>query len=393
MKRGLEGGCGALARLFGPWRVWAGLLLLLGGALILLGASCEAAAGAAAGLDKGELDVLFWNVQALFDGEESGSEYLDYMETAGWSAEKYRARITAMAKGISQIPSGFPDILALAEIENPQTLLDMAESLASLGGSQARYRYSSFANVSGMSLGLGILSKIPLVQQRAHSFTAENETTPRPVAEVWVEAEGIPLALFICHWKSKLGGDEKTEGQRRASARLILRRLREIEAETPGTPVLIMGDLNENHDEYYRQAGRYICALLPDDPKAAHHAGLARDGGAEAGSVQTDFLVLSGNKPPRSAYFAEGTAALYSPWGKELKGGSYFYSNDWETIDHFLLNSALFDGQGWEFEGGETLRVEPFVNAQGTPNLYSIRTGGGLSDHLPLRLSLKLLSP
>jgi hypothetical protein len=213
------------------------------------------------------------------------------------------------------------------------------------------------------------------------------------VAEVWVEAGGAPLALFICHWKSKLGGDEQTESQRRASARLILRRIREIEAEAPGTPVLIMGDLNENHDEYYRQAGRYICALLPDDPKAARHTGLHRDGGAEAASVQKDFLVLSGLKPPRPAYFAEGAAALYSPWGRELKEGSYFYSNNWETIDHFLLGSAFFDGLGWEFEDCETLKTEPFVNAQGTPSLYNPRTGGGLSDHLPLRLSLKFLSP
>ncbi|MDR3173107.1 MAG: endonuclease/exonuclease/phosphatase family protein, partial [Treponema sp.] len=341
--------------------------------------------------DQGELNILSWNVQALFDGEESGSEYSDYGATAGWSAEKYAARLTSIAKGISQVPSGFPDILALMEIENSQTLQDLAESLAAIGGSKARYRYSFFANIDGMSLGIGVLSKFPLSRQAAHSFSGEVDATPRPVAEVWVEAGGPPLALFICHWKSKLGGDEATEGQRRASARLILRRIREIEAEAPATPVLIMGDLNENHDEYYRQAGRYICALLPDDPKAARHTGLYRDSGAAL--AQTDFLVLSGLKPPRTSYFSEGVMAFYSPWGRELKGGSYFYSEDWETIDHFLLGPALFDGLGWEFKDCEPLNLEPFVNAQGTPNIYNTRTGGGLSDHLPLCLNLKLLVP
>jgi endonuclease/exonuclease/phosphatase family metal-dependent hydrolase len=349
------------------------------------------ATGEAAGLDKGKLSVLSWNVQALFDGESSGSEYSDYAETAGWSAEKYEARINAIAKGISQAPQGFPDILALVEIENPRTLQDMAESLASLGGGKARYRHSFFANVSGMSLGIGVLSKLPLIRQAAHSFAGQAEATPRPVAEVWVEAGGAPLALFICHWKSKLEGAEETEAQRRASARLILRRIREIEAEAPGTPVLVAGDLNENHDEYYRQAGRYICALLPDDPKAAQHAGLYRGSGASAG--QRDFLVLSGLKPPRASYFAEGAVALYNPWGRELKSGSYFYKNDWETIDHLLLGPALFDGQGWEFNDCEVLNTEPFINSQGAPNIYNARTGGGLSDHLPLHLSLKLLGP
>jgi endonuclease/exonuclease/phosphatase family metal-dependent hydrolase len=380
-------------------------------ALLLVGASCEVGIAGAPAPDKREVSVLCWNVQALFDGEESGEEYADYAETAGWSEEKYSARVNAMVKGIEQIPSGLPDILALVEIENLQTLQDIAQGLA--GGGPSPYPYSFFANVNGMSLGIGVLSRLPLAGQRAHSFYGGLETTPRPVAEVWVEAGGAPLVLFICHWKSKLGGDEATESLRRASARLILRRLREIEAEAPDTPVLIMGDLNENHDEYYRQAGRYICALLPDDPRAAEHTGLYKAGGGAAGPVavppadatepavpaaavpaaQTDFLVLSGEKPPRSAYFAEGVTVVYSPWGRELKQGSYFYGNTWETIDHFLLNAALFDGLGWDFDDCEVLATGSFVNSQGTPNMYNARTGGGLSDHLPLFLRLKLLSP
>jgi endonuclease/exonuclease/phosphatase family metal-dependent hydrolase len=354
-------------------------------ALLLLGASCEVEPGGTA-VDREELSILSWNVQALFDGEDSGSEYADYAGTAGWSAEKYAARLNSLAKGISQIPGGFPDILALVEIENPQTLRDLAQSLASAGGGKARYRYDFFANVSGMSLGIGILSKVPLSQERSHSFSGDLESTPRPVVEVWVEAGGAPLVLFICHWKSKLGGDEATESLRRASARLILRRVREIEAETPGTPVLITGDLNENHDEYYRQAGRYISALIPDDPRAAEHTGLY--GGTAA--VQTDFLVISGNKPPRSSYFAGDIVSFYSPWERELKNGSYFYGSNWETIDHFLLSAAFFDGLGWDFNDCEVLNTEPFVNSQGTPNAYNARTGGGLSDHLPLLLNLRV---
>ncbi|MDR2136264.1 MAG: endonuclease/exonuclease/phosphatase family protein [Treponema sp.] len=390
MKRCLDGTARSLGR---PGRILLRISVkicavpaLLLTVLLLAGASCEVEAGLAAP-EKRELGVLSWNVQALFDGEESGAEYSDYAGTAGWSAEKYAARLTSIARGISRISAGFPDILALVEIENSQTLRDLAKSLAAEGGGKARYRYDFFANVSGMSLGVGILSKVPLSRQRAHSFYGDLETTPRPVAELWVEAGGTPLVLFVCHWKSKLGGDEATEDLRRASARLILRRVREIEAETPGLPILVLGDLNENHDEYYRQAGRYICALLPDDPRAAEHAGLY--GGAE--SVQTDFLVVSGDKPPRSSYFSGDAVSFYSPWGRELKNGSYFYGSAWETIDHILLNAAFFDGAGWDFNDCEVLDGEPFTDSRGTPNAYNARTGGGLSDHLPLYLSLKLL--
>jgi hypothetical protein len=166
---------------------------------------------------------------------------------------------------------------------------------------------------------------------------------------------------------------------------VVLRRLREIGAEEPDLPVIIMGDLNENHDEFYRRDGTVLSALLPDDPNAAELSGFTKDDELRT----ADFLVISGQKPPRSRHFADGTAALYSPWGNELEKGSYHYQDSWETIDHFLLSYGLFDGHGWEFDTCEALHTEPFINDQGIPRSYNPRTGNGLSDHLPLLLKLK----
>jgi endonuclease/exonuclease/phosphatase family metal-dependent hydrolase len=272
------------------------------------------------------------------------------------------------------------------EVENAQVLADLA------GGPLAKYGYkwTFFANNPGMSLGVGVLSRFPLILAKAHSFSGNGETTPRPVLEVWVQPKDMPLALFICHWKSKLGGDRATESLRRASARLILRRLREIEKDQPGTPALVMGDLNENHDEFYRQSGDFISALSPDDPQAAELAGFFID--SDAGD-HTDFLVLSREKPPASDYFGPEAMALYSPWENELTGGSYYYKKAWETIDHFLLNGALFDGTGWDFKDCAVVNAQPFTNSKGLPASYNPRTGTGLSDHLPLLLTLKAQEP
>jgi endonuclease/exonuclease/phosphatase family metal-dependent hydrolase len=339
---------------------------------------------------KGTVSVMSWNLQALFDGEENGAEYAEYLESAGWSAEKYSARLNAIAQGIDHIDQGAPDILALLEVENAGVLEDLARGPLSKHG----YRWTFFAANPGASLGLGVLSKFPLTRTRIHSFSDNEEMTPRPVMEVWVQPEDTPLALFICHWKSKLGGDEATESLRRASARIILRRLREIE---PGVPALIMGDLNENYDEFYRQAGAFVSALIPDDPRAADLAGiydgLGENDEASAPERQMDFLVLSGKKPPASAYFGPEAAALYSPWENELADGSYYYKNAWETIDHFLLNGALFDEKGWDFDDCAVINVLPFTNSRGFPDAYNPRTGSGLSDHLPLLLVLKDWGP
>ncbi|GHT68608.1 endonuclease [Spirochaetia bacterium] len=355
-------------------------LVLFTVVLLIFCGGCESTGGDG-GASNSTISIMSWNLQALFDGTEHGGEYDEYRDSTGWSGEKYSARLNNIAKGIEHLEQGAPDVLALVEVENAQVLEDLARTLAKYG-----YKWTFFANNPGMSLGVGVLSKFPLISTRSHSFSGKDEMTPRPVMEVWVQPKDAPLALFICHWKSKLGGDEATESLRRASARVILRRLREIGREQPGTPALVMGDLNENHDEFYRQGGNFLSALIPDDPQAAALTGFTSDEGAK----QRDFLILSENKPPVSAHFGPEAMALYSPWYNELADGSYYYKKAWETIDHFLLNEALFDGTGWDFKDCSVVTVQPFTNSKGFPASYNPRTGMGLSDHLPLLLMLKM---
>jgi endonuclease/exonuclease/phosphatase family metal-dependent hydrolase len=362
------------------------LIMVIGAMLLFSSGSCQVTGiGRAEEEGKDKLRILTWNVQAVFDGEENGAEYEEYTELAGWTPEKYAGRLNGIARAIGQIEPEAPDVLALEEIENALVLEDLVRGPLSKSG----YRHTFFANLPGASLGIGVISRTPFTRTLLHSFAGEGANAPRPVAEVWVRPGNEDLVFLVCHWKSKLEGDEATEAQRRSSARVLLRRLREIEEEAPGTPVLIMGDLNENYDEYYRQTGAYLCALLPDDPKTAELTGLYGADGEPASETQRDFLVLTGDKPPRAKYFAPGTLTLYSPWKQELKDGSYFYKNQWETIDHFLINEALFDNLGWEFSACQVLNDEPFMNPRGYPDAYIPRTGAGLSDHLPLLLTVK----
>ncbi|MDR2632387.1 MAG: endonuclease/exonuclease/phosphatase family protein [Treponema sp.] len=343
--------------------------------------------------DSGLVTLATWNIQALFDGNETGHEYDTYLQAAGWTDEKYRARLNSLAQAIGRITDKGPDILGMEEIETIQVLEDLLNGpLANCG-----YQYLCFANKPGAPLGIGLLSRFPLEETRVHSITAQGETTPRPILEVRIRIQNQPLVLLVCHWKAKEGGKEAvaTESLRRASARIIMRRLQELRQEDPDMPVLIMGDLNENHDEWYRETGTSITALLPDDPEAAALTGLTIAAETFALSpkeqVSRDFLVLSSNKPPKPAYFSATAPGLYSPWGTELQGGSYYYQGQWETIDHFLLTESLFDQKGWDFDTCMVINKEPFINAQGRPYAYNPRTGNGLSDHLPLLLTLKIV--
>ncbi|GAB6392201.1 MAG: endonuclease/exonuclease/phosphatase family protein [Treponematales bacterium] len=334
---------------------------------------------AAAGNDAGDFRAVVWNVQTLFDGEKTGFEYADFRGKAGWTEAKYSARLNAIADGIMRIGPEVPDLVGLIEVENLKVLEDLA--VGSLA--KHRYKWAGFAGAPGSALGVGVLSRHPLSEVKAHSLTSGKETLPRPVLEVRVETPGTAMVFFVCHWKSKTGGDAATEPLRRAAARVINRRLAEIQTEAPEMPVIIMGDLNENHDEFYRRGKKAVTALLPDTHEAAELAASEKSA--------ADFLVITGEKPPEAANF--NVPALYSPWGSEMQNGSYYYRGAWETLDHFLLAPSLFDRKGWEFASCGIAGETPFVGAKGTPDRYNPRNGLGLSDHLPLFLLLKNETP
>jgi endonuclease/exonuclease/phosphatase family metal-dependent hydrolase len=324
----------------------------------------------------GIITLMTWNVNNLFDGVDNGYEYDEFLQSAGWSREKYKGRINAISDAVGRL-SHQPDILMFQEIESLVILENLALSLPK------NYSWSHFANNPGAAVGLGLLSRLPLTETKTHSITINGETTPRPVLEARVQTEEGDFILFVCHWKSKLGGDDVTESVRRSSVRVILRRIREIYETEPETGFIIAGDLNENHDEFYRQAAGAICALIPDDSYCVKLSNVKTEG-------QKDFFVISGNKPPEPVHFPQEAITLFSPWMRDLESGSYFYKYNWETIDHFLISGHFFNNSGWEYEKVIIANFEPFTNSSGIPVSYNAKTGLGMSDHLPLLLTIRL---
>jgi endonuclease/exonuclease/phosphatase family metal-dependent hydrolase len=371
-----------MKKTFFSWRLLWGLAAAI--YLVFVGCSCSEA-NTEEGLTDHSIVLLTWNVHNLFDGEDNGFEYNEFLQSAGWSTEKYLGRINSISAAINSIEPQ-PDIILFQEIESLGVLQDLANSLS--GG----YSWNHFTNNPGAALGIGILSRLPLSDNRVHSITIGSDTTPRPVLETRIDTDDGAFVIFSCHWKSKVGGEDETENVRKASARVILRRIRELWEVEPELGIIVAGDLNENHDDFYRRGTDIICALLPDDPYAALVTGLMDADEGDVPALQKDFFVLSKNKPPSPAYFPQGTISLFSPWMDELENGSYYFRNNWEAIDHFLLSDHFFNDAGWEYEKTMVLNCQVFANHSGLPIPYNPRTGAGLSDHLPLLLVLKLMS-
>ncbi|MDR0487238.1 MAG: endonuclease/exonuclease/phosphatase family protein, partial [Treponema sp.] len=295
----------------------------------------------------------------------------------GWTTEKYQGRVNTIASALGKVEPA-PDIIIFQEVES----LGILEAIAS---SLSGDTWSHFAGNPGAALGLGIISRYPLLESKIHSITTNGQTAPRPVLETRVQAGEGKLVIFACHWKSKIGSDEVTENVRRASARVILRRIRELQKESPELGVIIAGDLNENYDEFFRQGSAAISALLPDDPYCAQLTGAGTDA-----ECQKDFIVISRNSPPEAVHFSKECIVLFSPWMRDIEDGSYYYKHEWETIDHFLISGQFFTNSGWDYEKAAVANYPPFSGTDGMPIPYNMRTGAGLSDHLPLTLTLKL---
>jgi endonuclease/exonuclease/phosphatase family metal-dependent hydrolase len=335
-------------------------------------------------VDNGTISLMTWNVNNLFDGNDDGTEHPEYRQAAGWSSEKYLGRLNAISAAIGKVEPT-PDIITVQEVESLGILDDIAGSLSG-------YSWIHFANNPDAPLGLGIISRFPLSETKVHSITIDGNTTPRPILETRVLAKEKEFAIFACHWKSKIGKADVTENTRKASARVILRRIRELWRDEPELGVIITGDLNENHDEFYRQDAVMISALLPDDPFCAQltgYAGGEGDTGVNGSSLQKDFIIISENKPPKAVHFPEESIVLFSPWMRDIQNGSYYYKHNWETIDHFLISGHFFNNNSFNYEKTEVIDCQPFA-LEGLPVSYNARTGSGFSDHLPLLLTLRL---
>jgi endonuclease/exonuclease/phosphatase family metal-dependent hydrolase len=80
------------------------------------------------------------------------------------------------------MPGGPPDIVALEEIENLRCLEELASGELAKHG----YGWTYFSKNKGASLGIGVLSRIPITEARSHGMVWDQEAAPRPVLELWL---------------------------------------------------------------------------------------------------------------------------------------------------------------------------------------------------------------
>jgi len=316
-----------------------------------------------------QIIIMSYNTQNIFDEIDNGTEYSEFDPSYGeWGLSQYNTRLYNLSEVIRRSVSGGPDLIALQEIENEHVAVDLVESyLKGMG-----YSNIIVTGTEKSAIQLGFISRYNLEDVKVHQVISDGKTVGRPILEISVVIDSNIVHVFNNHWKSKLGGAEETEPARISSSALLCRRIHELQLEDSEVEIVILGDLNENWDEYRRINGDYITALINVEENPS-------------GNV-TGSIFITGSRDT----IEQNPALLYSPWG-ECPGeyGSYVYNNSWETIDNILLNASMFNGTGFEYKSFSVVSDEFLLNRWGTPLAWKTETGYGYSDHLPILLVIE----
>lgn len=299
------------------------------------------------GSQSGEITLMSWNVQNLFDDKKDGEEYGEFDPEKGeWTRELYHKRLSLLTRVIED--AGNPDVLLLQEVENRDVLEALSQYLDG-------YSWIVFPGDPVSPAGTGVLSRYPVTQVSLH-YPGEAEVLLRPLMEVHISAEGEELILFNNHWKSRRGGASETGYLRRMSSAFLKQRICEILKGNPMAKIILAGDFNENIDEAER--GNSVKAFSSEEDSAL-------------------LGVVSEKSLCRGSHF-------YSPWEDSGEKGSYWFKESWQTLDHFFISPGLLMNRGVTFKEFILFQKNYMVTHEGVPLKWISRYGRGYSDHLPL---------
>jgi endonuclease/exonuclease/phosphatase family metal-dependent hydrolase len=302
-----------------------------------------------------QFTLVNWNLQTFFDAKKDGFEYSDFQKSGNWNTQAYTARLERLCQFISQTNA---DIYVFEELENEAVIHDISNLLSAQGhnwNQKKFWNYSVFAKEEETAIGIGIISRYPLSDFKTHAMDIRLHNQAQPSTRYMLEAAvsigGHKAILLANHWKSKSGGEEKSEIWRDWQESLLAKRIAQLKAQAEqALPIIICGDFN-------RDAAAFICSF---DNKSSTNTLLRY-----AGFLQTSY--------------EEAQSLWFNSSGNFVnKKGSYYYDNRWERIDNIMLTGKI---KALDFR---PMADSPWANAEGLPFSYKIYSGAGWSDHLPL---------
>ncbi len=313
--------------------------------------------------------IGFYNLENLYD--TINNPIVDDEEFLPNSERHYNTRIFLdkigkLSSVIAQIGTDInPDglsLLGVAEIEN-DTVLNALISHPNLKNRKLKFVHYDSPDKRGIDVGLlynpkyftPIYSKALFVTLPGGS---KDSYFTRDVLYVKGIMDGDTVHVFVNHWPSRSGGEERSIPARAAAAGVNKRVVDSLMAINPKSKVIVMGDLN-------------------DDP------------------TSPSMTKTLGTKGKLSEVKESG---IYNPWVDFYKKGigTIAYQDAWGLFDQVVISGAWLDKEqkGYYFYKANIFNHEFLVQQTGKYKGYPKRTWDGTtynygySDHFPVYVTL-----
>jgi hypothetical protein len=313
--------------------------------------------------------IGFYNLENLFDTiHTAGKNDYDFTPTGlyKYNTTIYFSKLDHLADAISQIGiDKSPDGLAMygvAEIECATVLHDLALT-EKLKSRNYRYVHYESPDTRGIDVGLvynpkyfKVISSAPFFVQLP--LNGKDSYFTRDVLYVKGVFGGDTVHVFVNHWPSRVGGEERSISSRAAAAQVCKTRIDSIMAINPASKIIAMGDLNDD----------------PISPSVT----VTLKAKAKVEDVQlTD---------------------IYNPWISLYKKGigTLAYQDSWGLFDQIMISGAWLDKtqKGFFFQNATIFNADFLIQKTGKFKNYPKRTWDGstynygYSDHFPVYITL-----
>ncbi|NQV01184.1 MAG: endonuclease/exonuclease/phosphatase family protein [Bacteroidia bacterium] len=315
--------------------------------------------------EKQQLKVVFYNVENLFDTiddkHKNDNEFLPGSEKE-WNSERYQHKVANLGKVLVAIDSlELPAIVGFAEVENRGVLEDLIR-LTPL--QKAPYQIILEEGADPRGIDVAMIFRTDKLKYLSHQAVAASQKfrTRNILYVKLLGPAGDTLHLFVNHWKSRSGGEEKTRPKRIENATLLREMVDSLFAQSSNTRILIMGDLN-------------------DEP-----------------SDESIKLALEAFQVEKKPVAGELYNLFYSSF--EEGNGTLWYRS-WDLFDQIIVSGNLLikkrrnipvikPPEGYIFR--ETWILDPYNGKEPVPlRSFAYKRGylGGYSDHLPVYIILQ----
>ena len=295
--------------------------------------------------------IATYNVENLFDLNLDGTEYKEYLPNSKyWNNAAFEKKLNNITKVIIDMDV---QIIALQEIESQNAFNALK--------SRTNYKYGSFLKKSTSSVGVGLLSKYPIVKTETIDPDKYDKYS-RYILKATIDIRGIPFIIYVNHWRSK-----------RASESYRVKYAYELKGDIDRLPkdqdYVIVGDLNSNYDEFI--TFKYEKKL--NDTYGITGINQVLNSSLNGLLVRKDQLSL--NKDSN-----------YNLW-LEIEQKERFsarFRGENNTPDNILIGDELIDDHGISYMDKSFKVFKPSYLFDGYIKRWDMKNSSGFSDHLPI---------